>query len=108
MKTLFGNIEKIQENKQIVRAAELEESGAIKEYFVEVDYTVIETSMYNTDMQVTVHAVDEEEAIELAEAEVSESLCDNEEMDYVISSIIKVIEPEKEEDEKTINMFDVE
>ena len=108
MKTLFGNIEKIQENKQIVRAAELEESGAIKEYFVEVDYTVIETSMYNTDMQVTVHAVDEEEAIELAEAEVSESLCDNEEMDYVISRIIKVIEPEKEEDEKTINMFEVE
>jgi len=108
MKLLFGNREKIEENKDIVRAAELEGSTAIKAYDVVVEYTISETTSYNTDMRVTVHAVDEEEAIEYAEEEVSESLSGDEEMDDVKSRVVKItVEPEEDDsDKKTINMFE--
>ena len=107
MKTLFGNRDKIEANRDIVRAADLEESGAVKEYEVLVEYTVSETTSYCTDMQVTVHAQDEEEALEYAEEAVCESLSGDEEMDNVTSKVVKITaEPEEDNsDKKTINMF---
>lgn len=107
MKTLFGNREKIKENRDVARAAELEESDSVKTYEVVVKYTYTITETYADDMFVNVDATTKAEAIELAENEAWDSISEDAEIDDVNTRVVKIIaEDDIVADDKTLNMID--
>jgi hypothetical protein len=109
MKKLFGNPELIRKNKRVAYLAALESTDSIKEYEVALEYNVIETISYDKTATVKVQAKNKDQAKELAETKIEETLDSTEDITFIKCTQItlndKKCKNKQYKDEKTLDMF---